>query len=165
MGKFINPFTDWGFKHIFGREASKDVLVECLNDLLQGERVIGQQRKRQVKKIKAELKRQYDGYHFGPKLLDIYNPFSLLNAFASRIMQDYWFRSSTPSYLIRLLNHTKENLNELTGRYYTPGQFIDYKADVEKPLPMIFQSGKDFDYLYRSFLKRPWSFFKTPRSF
>ena len=19
MGKFINPFTDWGFKHIFGR--------------------------------------------------------------------------------------------------------------------------------------------------
>lgn len=40
MGKFINPFTDWGFKHIFGREASKDVLIEFLNDLLQGERVI-----------------------------------------------------------------------------------------------------------------------------
>ena len=95
----------------------------------------------EIKEMKAELKRQYDGYHFGPKLLDIYNPFSLLNAFASRIMQDYWFRSGTPSYLIRLLNHTKENLNELTGRYYTPGQFIDYKADVEKPLPMIFQSG------------------------
>ena len=40
MGAFINPFTDWGFKHIFGREASKDVLIEFLNDLLQGERVI-----------------------------------------------------------------------------------------------------------------------------
>ncbi len=40
MGTFINPFTDWGFKYIFGREESKDVLIEFLNDLLQGERVI-----------------------------------------------------------------------------------------------------------------------------
>ena len=40
MGAFINPFTDWGFKHIFGREVSKDILIEFLNDLLQGERVI-----------------------------------------------------------------------------------------------------------------------------
>ena len=40
MGAFINPFTDWGFKRIFGTESSKDVLIEFLNDLLQGERVI-----------------------------------------------------------------------------------------------------------------------------
>ena len=40
MGAFIHPFTDWGFKHIFGREESKDILIEFLNDLLQGERVI-----------------------------------------------------------------------------------------------------------------------------
>jgi hypothetical protein len=40
-------------------------------------------------------------------------------------------------------------MNELTGKYYAPEMFIDYKADVEKPLPMIYQSGyltiKDFD--------------------
>ena len=41
----------------------------------------------------------------------------------------------------RLLNHFDENLDELTGKYYMPEQFIDYHADVEKPLPMIFQSG------------------------
>ena len=40
MGKFINPFTDWGFKHIFGREVDKDILIEFLNDLLAGEHVI-----------------------------------------------------------------------------------------------------------------------------
>lgn len=40
MGAFIDPFTDWGFKHLFGREESKDILIEFLNDLLQGERVI-----------------------------------------------------------------------------------------------------------------------------
>ena len=36
MGKFINPFTDFGFKHIFGREMDKDILIEFLNDLLEG---------------------------------------------------------------------------------------------------------------------------------
>lgn len=102
------------------------------------------------------LKRQYDGYHFSDELTDIYNPFSLLNAFASQRIDDYWFRSGTPSYLIRLLNHTNENLNELTGRYYDPSDFVDYKADVEKPLPMIYQSGyltiKDCDLSLNTFL-------------
>ena len=91
--------------------------------------------------MRQMLKRQYDGYHFGARLVDVYNPFSLLNALDSMMIQDYWFRSGTPSYLIRLLNHTRENLNELTGRYYETPEFVDYKADVEKPLPMIYQSG------------------------
>ena len=37
MAKFINPFTDWGFKHIFGREISKGLLISFLNDLFAGE--------------------------------------------------------------------------------------------------------------------------------
>ena len=102
-----------------------------------------------VDEMKQMLKKQYDGYHFGKRMTDIYNPFSILNAFYMCNIDDYWFRSGTPSYLIRLLNHTQENLNELTGKYYDTSEFIDYKADVEKPLPMIYQSGyltvKDYD--------------------
>ena len=40
MGRFINPFTDWGFKRIFGQEINKDLLIQFLNDLLAGERHI-----------------------------------------------------------------------------------------------------------------------------
>ena len=40
MGKFINPFTDVGFKRIFGQEISKPVLIAFLNSLLSGERTI-----------------------------------------------------------------------------------------------------------------------------
>ena len=36
MAKFINPFTDWGFKHIFGRDISKDLLIDFLNGLFAG---------------------------------------------------------------------------------------------------------------------------------
>lgn len=37
MGKYINPFTDWGFKRLFGQEFSKDLLICFLNDLFAGE--------------------------------------------------------------------------------------------------------------------------------
>lgn len=40
MSRFINPFTDWGFKRIFGQEINKDLLIQFLNDLLVGERRI-----------------------------------------------------------------------------------------------------------------------------
>jgi predicted transposase/invertase (TIGR01784 family) len=40
MGKFINPFTDIGFKRIFGQEFSKPLLIDFLNNLLHGERHI-----------------------------------------------------------------------------------------------------------------------------
>ncbi len=32
--KYINPFTDYGFKRIFGEEPSKELLKDFLNDLL-----------------------------------------------------------------------------------------------------------------------------------
>ena len=109
-----------------------------------------------LEQIKEKLKKQYDGYHFSDELTDIYNPFSILNVFDSNRIADYWFSTGTPTYLIRLLTHTQENLNELTGKYYDPSQFIDYKADVEKPLSMIYQSGyltiKDCDLDMGTFL-------------
>ena len=91
--------------------------------------------------MRQRLKRRYDGYHFSTRLVDVYNPFSLLNAFNKQEIADYWFSSGTPAYLVRLLAHSRENMNELTGRYYARKQFVDYKADLEQPLPMIYQSG------------------------
>lgn len=102
------------------------------------------------------LKLQYDGYHFSDRMTDVYNPFSLLNAFDSGRIYDFWFKSGTPTYLIRLLAHSNENMNEITGKYYSPEEFIDYKANVEQPLPMIYQSGyltiKEFDMEEMTFL-------------
>ncbi|NCD43150.1 MAG: hypothetical protein EOL88_14665, partial [Bacteroidia bacterium] len=36
-GKYINPFTDFGFKKLFGEEANKDILMDFLNELLREE--------------------------------------------------------------------------------------------------------------------------------
>lgn len=106
--------------------------------------------------MRSMLKSHYDGYHFSKNMTDVYNPFSLLNAFATLDISDYWVKSGTPTYLIRLLSHTDENMDEITGGYYSAEEFIDYKATVEQPLPMIYQSGyltiKDFNLRRNVFL-------------
>ena len=94
-----------------------------------------------VEEMKQLLKRRYDGYHFSSRLVDVYNPFSILNVFKSMEMKDYWFSTGTPTYLLRLLSHSDKNMDELAGEYYKSNVFMDYKATVEKPLPMIYQSG------------------------
>ena len=104
----------------------------------------------------AKLKRKYDGYHFSKRLNDVFNPFSILNCFSKNDFQNYWFSSGTPTYLVRLLADSRENINELAGKYYPAAEFVDYKATIQKPLPMIYQSGyftiKDYDPLFDVYL-------------
>ena len=56
MGKFINPFTDIGFKRIFGQEFSKPLLLDFLNNLLKGERHITE-----LQLLNNEQAAEYDG--------------------------------------------------------------------------------------------------------
>ncbi len=106
--------------------------------------------------MKAKLKRQFDGYHFSRRLKGVYNPFSVLSAFNEMWIDDYWFKTGSPTYLVRLLAHCDEHINELVGKYYTTQDFDDYKADEERPLPMIYQRGyltiKNYKRLTNSYL-------------
>ena len=78
------------------------------------------------------------GYHFSPSMLDIYNPFSILNSLSKKILSDFWFRTGSPTYLVRLLAHFDENLNELTGKFYPTSSFIDYKPEeVKRLIPLV----------------------------
>ncbi len=38
--KYINPYTDFGFKKLFGTKLNKDLLISFLNSLLQGKEVV-----------------------------------------------------------------------------------------------------------------------------
>ncbi len=89
----------------------------------------------------ARFKRQYDGYHFSEEMLDVFNPFSVLNALSEKKLKDYWFVTGTPTYLMKLIDRNKTNMQEILSRQYECSYFMDYKADVEDPLAMIYQSG------------------------
>ena len=136
---FNQPYDismDWRYEALCG--ITKDELLNVFDSSIKElAEAIGMSYEETVKR----LKKKYDGYHFGKKMTDIFNPFSILNCFSSLELRNFWFASGTPTYLVRLLAHFNENINELISRYYAASQFIDYKADVERPLPMIYQSG------------------------
>ena len=94
-----------------------------------------------VDEMKAVLKKQYDGYHFSAGMLDIYNPFSIINAFDKMQIDSYWYQSGTPTYLARLIDGHHINVQKLIGQPYEPQYFMDYRADAEDPLAMFYQSG------------------------
>jgi predicted transposase/invertase (TIGR01784 family) len=63
--KYINPFTDFGFKKIFGEEASKPLLIDFLNALLpQPNKIVDLSFKNteQLGKLDIERKAVYDIY-------------------------------------------------------------------------------------------------------
>ena len=96
----------------------------------------------------AQLKEDYDGYHFCPDSVGIYNPFSLLNTFAKRRYGSYWFETGTPTYLVELLKKSNYDLEEMS-RVETNADILDSIFTDDNPIPVIYQSGyltiKDYD--------------------
>lgn len=106
-------------------------------------------------KARDELRRRYDGYHFSEALADVYKPHSLISALKKGKIEDYWFQTGTPSYLVRLLSRGGMSLDTLAGKFYGADEFASYRANDEAPLPMVFQSGyltiKAYDELTESY--------------
>lgn len=90
----------------------------------------------------SELKDTYDGYHFSSGLTDIYNPFSLMNAFKAGEISNYWFDSATPSALISILKKMPAlGLTDIEGKSYPDTMFNLSFDTYDSPLPVLYQSG------------------------
>ena len=89
----------------------------------------------------AHLKEQYDGYHFSENSEDIYNPFSLFNAFNAKKYKNYWFSSGTPTFLLELLRESDFNIRELESMEATDEQFDAPTEHIISPVPVLYQSG------------------------
>ena len=89
-----------------------------------------------------ELKNHYDGYHFCWPSPDVFNPYSLLNCFADGRMDDYWFGSGTPTYLINMMRKY-DFLPADLGETIEVGK-KDFDAPTETMttiVPLLYQSG------------------------
>lgn len=99
--------------------------------------------------VLAKLKERYDGYHFTYPSPDIYNPFSLLNAFMDRKFNSYWFGSGTPTYLIKMLDKFGVKPSEIGQKMAAPEDFDAPTETMASITPLLYQSGyitiKDYD--------------------
>ena len=101
------------------------------------------------------LTKQYDGYHFTWPSPDIFNPFSLLQAFNMKKVDNYWFASGTPTYLIEMLRKFDTLPTDISAM---EGGADDFDAPTEGMttiMPLLYQSGyvtiKDYDETSRSY--------------
>ncbi len=96
------------------------------------------------------LRDRYDGYHFSQALTDIYNPFSLVNAFNKMRLGMFWFDSATPSSLIKVLDHYQFRLDNVEGVTLMESDFNQPFDNFKTAIPILTQSGyltiKDYDW-------------------
>jgi hypothetical protein len=107
------------------------------------------------------LREQYDGYHFTENMVDVFNPYSLLNAFVSGRMDDFWFQTGTPTLAIDML---KEHKGQWTFRIEDidglPAMSLaDFNTPLEladDPIPFFYQAGyltiKSYDERSRKYV-------------
>ena len=97
----------------------------------------------------AKLKRQYDGYRFSEVSPDIYNPFSLLKCFQQEKVDNYWFESGTPTFLIQQMQHFRTDITVLEELHVQSYDFDQPTEAMNNALPLLYQSGyltiKDYD--------------------
>lgn len=103
----------------------------------------------------ARLKLNYDGYHFSFKSPGMYNPFSILNTFANMQIDNYWFATGTPTYLVELMKLHNYNVEEIED-IVTSGPVLDsIDAASTDPIPVIYQSGyltiKDYNEEFENY--------------
>ena len=91
--------------------------------------------------VLLKLKENYDGYHFTYPSPDIYNPFSLLNAFADGKFGSYWFGSGTPTYLIKMLDKFGVNPSEIGPKQAKASIFDAPTETMTNITPLLYQSG------------------------
>ena len=89
------------------------------------------------------LRAQYDGYRFHQAGPAVYNPFSLLNAFADGELGSYWFSTGTPTFLAKRMRAFDFDPSSLTDGTLAcdEDRLMDYRADDPDPVPLLYQTG------------------------
>ena len=88
-----------------------------------------------------QLRDRYDGYHFGQRMVDVYNPYSIVNAFSASELRDYWFTSGTPAALIKILDMYNFKLSDIENTQLFERSFDQPFDNMESAIPILYQSG------------------------
>ncbi len=69
-----------------------------------------------VDEARQRLKDYYDGYHFSARnMVDVYNPFSLINALSRGELQNYWASSGSTSMLPKFVEDAEIRMSDFDG--------------------------------------------------
>lgn len=86
----------------------------------------------------AQIKKWYNGYSWDAQHF-VYNPFSILNFFAKKSFENFWFETGTPTFLIKLLNRQRQY--DLENVRVGPLVLSAFEIERIDPYTLLFQTG------------------------
>ena len=101
-----------------------------------------------------ELRKYYDGYHFGKHAEDVFNPFSLIKALNGQKIEAFWVGSGTPSFLIKTLQKYHVNVLGIENKSCDAEDFDVSPEQTTSALPLLYQSGYLTIKSYNPLLRR-----------
>ena len=117
---------------------TEEELTEQLADYVEA---IAESQGKTHEEVLQQLKQNYDGYHFSWPSPDIFNPFSLLTAFAKRKIGSYWFASGTPTYLIEMMRKFGVAPSQIGPTEAMASAFDAPTERMTSLIPLLYQSG------------------------
>lgn len=114
---------------------------EIIRDLRPGIERLAHKQNIDFNEAFLELKRNYDGYHFSKELIDIYNPYSLLDCLNKSEIAANWFESGSSSFLINLIKTKNYDLSHIDGVEVPESRLKTIGPDLSDPVPLFYQSG------------------------
>ena len=136
LNNLRNISMEEGFAAICG--ITKEEVITQMADYI-GQ--MAEKNKKTHDEMLAALTRQYDGYHFTMPSPDIFNPFSLMLAFAKNKIGNYWFESGTPTFLIAKLKEFNVLPSMLKPTITMASDFDAPTESMTSVVPLLYQSG------------------------
>ncbi len=91
--------------------------------------------------VTEKLKDYYNGYRFSKKDIKVYNPFSILRCFDEGDFKNYWFETSTPTFLVNLIKEKDYYVPDIDKLELIEEGFSTYDIENLKIESLLFQTG------------------------
>lgn len=94
-----------------------------------------------TEQVYAMLKDWYDGYHFSKNMVDVFNPYSVMNALARGEMMNYWYQTGAPAVLVKSIMNDSFDISKLNGALASEDMLNDISAMSVNPIALCYQTG------------------------
>jgi hypothetical protein len=87
------------------------------------------------------VKMWYNGYSWDAENF-VFNPFSIISMFATRALDNYWFKSGTPTFLTKLIRERNIDISEYDSSFEVSANALDsYEIEKIDLKVLLFQTG------------------------
>lgn len=93
-----------------------------------------------IKELKMRLKKWYNGYSWD-EINKVYNPYSILSFFNEYKFNNYWFKSGTPTFLVKTMKNNNYDLANLEDIEVDENTFEAFEIDQLNIHALLYQTG------------------------